>query len=314
MENPNEREKRLPNIPRLPEIHSSVDHSYGLEHKNIEQTGISRLLNTKEGYILGRINDEPLKINTDGHLLTIGPTRAGKGIGIVVPNILSHTGSLLVIDVKGENLKKTAWAKRLQGHRVVVLDPYNQTEGAFGYDSFNPLDRYALNTNDKQTDAIIKQIVHSLMYDKDGRKSSEPIWDNATIELVSGLLQLCLRKWPPNRRNFFEIYKVLQYTEEETKEFAKELYTIIENEPNEVQAQKYKSLYNFFTADREKTKIPDNAITQARMTMAWVVDTAFHNQLNHSTFSFADMHKEKMAIYALSQNEERQEPCRTQSS
>jgi type IV secretion system protein VirD4 len=43
-----------------------------------------------------------------GHLLTVAPTRAGKGTGQIIPNLLRWTGSCIVIDVKGENYLRTA--------------------------------------------------------------------------------------------------------------------------------------------------------------------------------------------------------------
>jgi type IV secretion system protein VirD4 len=38
-----------------------------------------------------------------GHILTCAPTGAGKGIGAVIPNLLTYPGSAFVLDLKGEN-------------------------------------------------------------------------------------------------------------------------------------------------------------------------------------------------------------------
>lgn len=41
----------------------------------------------------------------EGHLLTVGSTRSGKGVVAIIPNLLSYTDSVIVIDPKGENVK-----------------------------------------------------------------------------------------------------------------------------------------------------------------------------------------------------------------
>lgn len=75
---------------------------------------------------------------TQGHLLTIAPTRTGKGTCQIVPNLLLYAASAVVIDVKGENYDITAShrAKMFPGARVVRFAPFSETEG----DRYNPLD------------------------------------------------------------------------------------------------------------------------------------------------------------------------------
>ena len=66
-----------------------------------------------------------LRYDGPGHVLTVAPTRAGKGVGAVVPNLLDHPGPVFVTDPKGENLALTAlYRARALGHDVVALDPF----------------------------------------------------------------------------------------------------------------------------------------------------------------------------------------------
>ena len=78
----------------------------------------------------------------DGHVLTVAPTRSGKGVGLVVPNLLHYPGSVIVIDPKGENFAVThRWRKERLGQRIVCIDPfYVVTDKAAKIDSINPLD------------------------------------------------------------------------------------------------------------------------------------------------------------------------------
>jgi len=54
------------------------------------------------------------------YLLTLAPTRAGKGVGTVIPKLLAAERSVLVIDPRGENAKIAGELRRRFGdvHRA----------------------------------------------------------------------------------------------------------------------------------------------------------------------------------------------------
>lgn len=93
--------------------------------------------------VLGRAgaSRELIFYTGESHLLTVGSTRSGKGVGAIIPNLLHYKGSILVIDPKGENTKATINERRSLGQKIVVIDPWNVT----GYSSvgqatsYNPL-------------------------------------------------------------------------------------------------------------------------------------------------------------------------------
>ena len=66
-----------------------------------------------EGLIIGRDPETHRILRYDGpaHLLTLAPTRAGKGVGTVIPNLLDALRSVLVVDPKGENARITGCAR-----------------------------------------------------------------------------------------------------------------------------------------------------------------------------------------------------------
>jgi len=75
----------------------------------------------------GDANDHhhrPLHYESDRHLLTIAPTRSGKGTTAIIPNLLTYTGSALVIDPKGENAMITAARRKAMGQAVYIVDPW----------------------------------------------------------------------------------------------------------------------------------------------------------------------------------------------
>ena len=78
--------------------------------------------------------------DTGAHTFVCAPTGAGKTVGFAVPTLLSHRGSTIVLDVKGELFAVTARHRREGlGQRVRRIDPF-QAAGDGNTDSFNPLD------------------------------------------------------------------------------------------------------------------------------------------------------------------------------
>ena len=78
--------------------------------------------------------------DSGAHTLVCAPTGAGKTVGFAVPTLLSHRGSTIVLDVKGELFAVAARHRRENlGQRVRRIDPF-QAAGDTPGDAFNPLD------------------------------------------------------------------------------------------------------------------------------------------------------------------------------
>ncbi len=74
------------------------------------------------------------------HSLIAAPTGAGKGVGVVIPTLLTYLGACVVLDVKGENYLKTARRRRQLGDRVFKFAPYSKDRRSHRY---NPFDEVA---------------------------------------------------------------------------------------------------------------------------------------------------------------------------
>ena len=84
----------------------------------------------------------PLTYSGDGHLLTVAPTGAGKGVGAIIPALLTYPGTVIVTDIKGENYQVTARHRREMGQRVVVIDPFGLVTQQGKGDRLNPFDLF----------------------------------------------------------------------------------------------------------------------------------------------------------------------------
>jgi type IV secretion system protein VirD4 len=87
----------------------------------------------EDGVVLGRYEGRYLRHDGPEHVLCYAPTRSGKGVGLVVPSLLTWAGTAIVHDIKGENWKLTSgWRARIG--RVLLFDPTNPKSTAY-----NPL-------------------------------------------------------------------------------------------------------------------------------------------------------------------------------
>jgi type IV secretion system protein VirD4 len=105
------------------------------------------------GLLIGRENRWRGRLPRYGglaHLITIAPTRSGKGVGTIIPNLLAIDRSMLVIDPKGENAAIT-WGARSCLGPLHVLDPFGITGRPSA--ACNPLDRIDVDGPDAAEDA-----------------------------------------------------------------------------------------------------------------------------------------------------------------
>ena len=80
---------------------------------------------TRHGVVLGRLGGRLLCDDGEGHVLLVGPTRSKKGVGVIIPTLLTWLGSALVLDPKdGENYDVTArWRRWVARNRICYFTP-----------------------------------------------------------------------------------------------------------------------------------------------------------------------------------------------
>lgn len=135
-----------------------------------------------------------------GHSVTFGATRSGKGVSSIIPTLLSYAGSMIVIDPKGENAWATMERRKAMGHRVVVLDPWGEVQRRYGdkasppvqieTSKFNPLAAIDPASEDFADD--VSAIADALVIAGLG----EAHWTDSARELVGGLVALVCEAAP----------------------------------------------------------------------------------------------------------------------
>lgn len=143
---------------------------------------------------------DPILLDGEGHLITIAPTGAGKGVGCIVPALLRYLGSAIVIDPKGENAAITARWRRSAGQKVVVLDPMGLTGQEGG--TLNPLDLIDPRTATGVDDAAA--LVSALLpaSSDDGRNA---FWVSRGRQLLLALVLHVVTDLPPEARTLTKV-------------------------------------------------------------------------------------------------------------
>lgn len=145
---------------------------------------IAPLTRSQTGLLIGRDPRSGMLLRYDGrsHLLTMAPTRTGKGVGTIIPNLLTANRSLICIDPKGENARITMRARTAFGP-VHILDPFGATTHTTS--AFNPFDTLDPDSPDIAEDAAT--LADTLVYDEPGQ-AGEAHWNEEAKALVSGIM------------------------------------------------------------------------------------------------------------------------------
>ncbi|MCB5205456.1 type IV secretory system conjugative DNA transfer family protein [Neorhizobium sp. T786] len=166
---------------------------------------IAPLKVARSGLLIGRDpkTRKLLRHTGPAHLLTIAPTRTGKGVGTIIPNLLVADRSIICVDPKGENARIAGRARQSFGP-VHVLDPFSVTGVKSA--AFNPLDMLELDGVDVAEDA--HALADALVFDEPGL-SGEAHWNEEAKALISGLLLMIVAFEPPDRKHLATLREYL---------------------------------------------------------------------------------------------------------
>ena len=154
-------------------------------HENdIRKTG---LLDARKGVYVGGWCDAGsgrlhyLRHDGPEHILAFAPTRSGKGVGLVIPTLLTWSESTVVYDIKGENWAKTAGFRAQQGHLCFKFSPVEDGTSS----RFNPLSELRLFTSRDVSDA---QNVADMIVRTGEDSPQERYWQDAAASITTGMI------------------------------------------------------------------------------------------------------------------------------
>jgi type IV secretion system protein VirD4 len=142
--------------------------------REIDSAGLLR----PDGAVLGRFERSYLRHDGPEHVLCFAPTRSGKGVGLVIPTLLTWPGSCIVHDIKGENWTLTSGFRSRHG-RVLLFDPTNRESAAY-----NPL----LEVRRGEWEVRDVQNIADVLVDPEGALERRNHWEKTSHSLLVGAI------------------------------------------------------------------------------------------------------------------------------
>lgn len=224
------------------------------------------------------------------HLLTVAPTRSGKGVSSIIPNLLLHEGSALVIDPKGENALITAARRGAGGlsQTVILLDPWDVASFKLRLKQsrFNPLDWINSDDPDAVENAFL--LADALVI-KEGNGESA-FWDEEAKALLTGLiLYVATAKEEADNRHLGRVRDILTLDDDNLKETLVKMF----NHPHPIVSS---------TAARTASKDPklrSSVLASAQAHTHFLDSPRIRASLEASDFKFEDLKSQKLTVYLI---------------
>lgn len=172
---------------RRRELHGSARWANAAE---INKAG---LLKGEPGILLGRYRDRWMTLPGQQSVLLSAPTRSGKGVGIVIPNLLTWPDSVVVVDIKGENYARTAGFRAKSGQQVFVWAPFDPQQRSHRW---NPLAHVRTEPEHVVGDVLA---ISQVLYPSDGvQGDTSRFFNGQARNLFLGLAMLVIEtpEWP----------------------------------------------------------------------------------------------------------------------
>ena len=129
-------------------------------------------------WVMDRHGKDILRHNGPEHVFCFAPTRSGKGVGLVIPTLLTWTGSCVVYDIKKENWTATAGWRRRFSH-CLRFEP--TTPGSV---RFNPL----LEIRKGLYEVRDAQNIADILVDPEGSLERRDHWDKTAHTIFVGAI------------------------------------------------------------------------------------------------------------------------------
>lgn len=152
--------------------------TYGSSHwatkKDLKKSGLLK----PAGIFVGQSDNNYLRHDGPEHVMAFAPTRSGKGVGLVVPTLLSWTDSAVIHDIKGENWELTAGWRSKFSH-CLLFDPTNPASA-----KYNPL----LEVRKGRNEVRDVQNIADILVDPEGALERRSHWEKTGHALLVGAI------------------------------------------------------------------------------------------------------------------------------
>ncbi|UPG84686.1 type IV secretory system conjugative DNA transfer family protein [Luteibacter aegosomatis] len=244
------------------------------------------------GILVGKFKGDLVRLPGQQFVILAAPTRSGKGVGVVIPNLLDYQESVVVLDIKQENFDLTSGWRASQGQEIYLFNPFAEDRRTHRW---NPLSYVSKDPAFRVSDLMS---IASMLYPD--VSDDQKFWvSQARNAFMAFTLYLC-EKWDHDEKNGLPMIlrtkptlgMVYRLSSGDGTDL-RELYTRLSKEP-------------FLSGNAQSAFA--NLLSQANETFASILGT-FKEPLNawinpvldaatsEDDFLLTDVRKKKMTIY-----------------
>ena len=167
----------IPFLPQQRSLHGKARFASAAEIRKLGLYG-------KDGIIIGKYNNKLLRFGGQQFVAIGAPTRSGKGVGIVIPNLLDYQYSAVVQDIKQECFDFTSkYRKEKLGQDVFLFNPFDRRTHRY-----NPL--AYINMQGTNADGELTDFAN-ILYPIKGDGSVTDYFNGKAQDLFIGLCYMC---------------------------------------------------------------------------------------------------------------------------
>ena len=231
---------------------------HGEAHWAKEKDIVKAGLREKQGLMIGQDAKGFLVAGGFQHCLLFAPTGSGKGVGFVIPNLLFWEDSVVVHDIKLENLDLTSgWRANHMGHKTfgwVPADPDGMTH------CYNPLD-WVSNKPGQMVDDVQK-IANLILPEQE-------FWQNEARSLFVGVV-LYLLAVPEKVKSFGEVVRTMR-----SDDVVYNLAVVLDTIGKQIHPVSYMNIASFLQkADKERSGVISTMNSSMELWANPLIDTA----------------------------------------
>jgi type IV secretion system protein VirD4 len=240
------------------------------------------------GILIGRHRGKFVSLPGQLSVMLSAPTRSGKGVGVVIPNLLNWPDSVVVLDIKGENYDITAGYRAAHGQAVYAFSPFD--EGARSH-RWNPLTAVRSSALHRVGDLLT---IGQVFFPNDGGgTSSEAFFNDQARNLFLGL-GLVLLETPSLPRTIGEMLRQSSGKGRSLKDHLSGLITQRREEGNPLSAECTDALQRLLS-NSENTLSSVVATFNAPLTI--FADVVVDAATSADDFRLEDVRRRRMSVY-----------------
>jgi type IV secretion system protein VirD4 len=145
------------------------------------------------GILVGKFKGDLVRLSGQQFVILAAPTRSGKGVGVVIPNLLEYRESVVVLDIKQENYELTSGWRASQGQEVYLFNPFAENRHTHHW---NPLSYVSQDPAFRVSDLMS---IAAMLY-PDG-SDEQKFWVSQARNAFMAFTLFLFGKWDDDEKN-----------------------------------------------------------------------------------------------------------------